>query len=418
VIRSSALILAAGMALLTAVNCGADETFPNVHNEPITVRILGGKNGLPLAHQHLILIAGYDRNDLHDQIFREEAITNAQGQVRLSNQMANLPLLQVWVDKNPLCQANPRAAGFSVEQIRRDGLSTPNRCGTVTVEDAPGVFTVFVKSKEVKVKDPLAKFSLGTATAQTPAPDAAATAPPAAETPVPKPTKANAKSHAALLPAAAVAPAGAKDDTVAATTTTQSVVAKAVTPAGIKSDTAAGTKDVTAAATSAAIVIAKDAAAAGTKAVAKDAVAGVAATPALASQQAEFMASPLAKSVAVTLPAPVPAIIPAIAPAKVAARLAAKRIARRPATHRSRLAAHRTTPAAAACQAPQPAAKAAPAAAKTTSKPAPVPAKAQDKTPAKAPEKSVAAIGKTKPAAGVEQAANAPGKPGAPLKQK
>lgn len=148
-IRPLALSLAAGMALLTATLSGVAESFPVVHNEPITVRILGGKNGQPLAHMHMVLLAGYDRSDLHDQLYRAELLTDAHGQARLPGQLANLPWLQVWVTKNPLCQAKPRGSSFSVELIRRDGLSAPNRCGTATVEDTPGIFTVFVKGNGV-----------------------------------------------------------------------------------------------------------------------------------------------------------------------------------------------------------------------------------------------------------------------------
>jgi hypothetical protein len=118
-----------------------------VHREPITVRIVGGKDGRPLEGLHLTLIAGYDQRDMREQLFREEALTDAHGRARLSNQLANLPWLQVWVGKKSLCQKNPRRGGFSVELIRRDGLSAPNLCGTATVEDLPGVFTVFVKDK-------------------------------------------------------------------------------------------------------------------------------------------------------------------------------------------------------------------------------------------------------------------------------
>lgn len=101
-IRPLALSLAAGLALAAAPCRGADEIFPAMHSEPITVRILNGKNGQPLAHLHLILIGGYDQRDLHGQLFREEALTDAQGQARLSGQLANLPWLQVWVNKKPL----------------------------------------------------------------------------------------------------------------------------------------------------------------------------------------------------------------------------------------------------------------------------------------------------------------------------
>jgi hypothetical protein len=147
--RPLALSFAAGIALLTATLSGVAESFPVVHNEPITVRILGGKNGQPLARLHLVLIAGYDQRDMRDQLYRAEVLTDAHGQVRLPGQLASLPWLQVWVTKKSLCQTKPRRASFSVDLIRRDGLSTPNRCGTATVVDAPGVFTVFVRGKGV-----------------------------------------------------------------------------------------------------------------------------------------------------------------------------------------------------------------------------------------------------------------------------
>jgi len=158
-IRPLTFSLAAGVALLAAPICGANESFPVVHSEPITVRVLSGQDGKPLAHLHLIVIAGYDQSDLRGQRWREETLTDAQGQALLSGQLANLPWLQLWVKNKPLCQTNPRKSGFSVERIRRDGLSAPNRCGTATVADVPGVFTVFVMSKS-------------------PAPNGAAAAPP------------------------------------------------------------------------------------------------------------------------------------------------------------------------------------------------------------------------------------------------
>jgi len=146
-IRSLVAYLAAGIALTAAAVSGAAESFPVVHKEPIIIRILGGKDGQPVGRLHLTLIAGYDQSDMHKQLFREEVLTDENGQVRLSNQLANLPWLQVWVGKKPLCQGDPRSASYSVELIRRDGLSAPNRCGTATVENKPGVFTVFVKNK-------------------------------------------------------------------------------------------------------------------------------------------------------------------------------------------------------------------------------------------------------------------------------
>jgi hypothetical protein len=149
-VRSLAFSLAAGLLVLAAPYGKADETFPVAHPEPIAVRVLDGGNGKPIAHVHLTLIAGYDKGDIKGQAFHEDALTDDQGKARLSNELANLPFLQVWVTKVELCQTKPRAALFSIDRIRRDGLSAPNLCGTFSVENAPGVFTVFVRNSGKK----------------------------------------------------------------------------------------------------------------------------------------------------------------------------------------------------------------------------------------------------------------------------
>jgi hypothetical protein len=196
-IRSLAFSFGLGLALPAAAVCGAGETFPVAHNEPITVRIVGGEDGKPQAHAHLILIAGYDRRDLHDRLWQEEALTDDRGNARLSSALANLPFVQVWVAKKHLCLGNPGKARFSVELIRRDGLSTPNRCGIATVEDAPGIFNVFVKVKAVKVKAP----------SPCPARRRARPATPPAATPEPAPAPVvNAPAATAPVPAPESAP--------------------------------------------------------------------------------------------------------------------------------------------------------------------------------------------------------------------
>jgi len=98
-----------------------------------------------LPHVRLNLTGGYDKRDLQVGQWRQEAFTDARGEIRLSNQMANLPYLQLSAAKSHLCHSG--SPTFSVEQIRRDGLGAPNRCGTATVASAPGVLAVFVKVK-------------------------------------------------------------------------------------------------------------------------------------------------------------------------------------------------------------------------------------------------------------------------------
>jgi hypothetical protein len=194
-IRLIAIALVVGAALGSASATNTAEIFPVVHHEPITVRILGGKDGRPLPHVHLILLGGYNSLDLSEQAWREELLTDERGQARLSGQLANLPWLQVWVTKKTLCQVNPRTTSFSVELIRRDGLSTPNRCGLAVVEDSPGTFTVFVKGKGKFVAEltsagnQIQTNRLMAAQASAPAP---ASAPDSAPASVPVTTDANA----------------------------------------------------------------------------------------------------------------------------------------------------------------------------------------------------------------------------------
>jgi hypothetical protein len=134
------------IALLAASTARADETFPVVHTDLITIHILDGVSGQPLVHAHVQLLGGYDQNDIDRRIWLEELLTDEQGDVQLSNQLANLPFLAVRVEKAPLCQSE--TGSFSVERMRRDGLSASNRCGIATVENAPGEFAVFVKGKK------------------------------------------------------------------------------------------------------------------------------------------------------------------------------------------------------------------------------------------------------------------------------
>jgi hypothetical protein len=234
-IRPLAFSLAT-FALSAAALCRADETFPVVHSEPITIRILSGKNGLPLSNLHLLLVGGYDQSDLHDQLFREDALTDTFGKVRLSNQLTNLPWLQVWVSKMPLCQSNPRKTSFSVELIRRDGLSAPNLCGPVSAENSPGVFTVFVKNR-AKTLHKGVSITLGLPWMQ--APKTAPAAPSAVEaaSPIVSPPPTPAATVAA--PAAAPGEAAAKASPITPPATPAPNLSAANTPAVVPAKTAA-----------------------------------------------------------------------------------------------------------------------------------------------------------------------------------
>jgi hypothetical protein len=138
----------AALVLLPAAVCGADEVFPVDHNEPITVRVLDAKGGRPLARAHVVLVGGYNPRDLRLGLSRQEALTDSDGAVHVTNALRNLPLVKVEVAKQRICGPQGCGAPFSVELIRRDGMSASNRCGTAEVKDEAGVLTVFVKGKK------------------------------------------------------------------------------------------------------------------------------------------------------------------------------------------------------------------------------------------------------------------------------
>jgi hypothetical protein len=150
--RNWIILAGAALVLLGAAACLADEVFPVVHREPISVTVLDGRGGNPQAGVHVVLVAGYDRRDLDLGLWRQEAVTDATGSVPLSDALKNLPLLRIEVLKRGRCAADAGDAAFSVERVRRDGVSTPNRCGVVVAAEAPGVLSVFVKGKKPGAK--------------------------------------------------------------------------------------------------------------------------------------------------------------------------------------------------------------------------------------------------------------------------
>lgn len=168
--RNPTVRVGAAMVLLASAACGASEVFPVVHNEPLTVRVLDGNGGSPQARVHVVLVAGYSRHDLGLGLWRQEAVTDGEGNVRLSDALRNLPLLRVEVLKRSACSAGTDKAAISVERIRRDGLSGANRCGAATVEDAPGVLTVFVKGQDADAREAEAEGNPDPAPARVPVP--------------------------------------------------------------------------------------------------------------------------------------------------------------------------------------------------------------------------------------------------------
>ena len=138
----------AGAWLLAMMGGGAAcVSEPVNHHEPITLRVLDGRGGRPLARVHLTLVAGYDGRDLHQGLWQEEAVTDSAGSAPVPDSLVNFPYLQVVVARHRMCIGDVSASRFSLERIRLAGLNSPNRCGVFTVANLSGVFVVFAKAK-------------------------------------------------------------------------------------------------------------------------------------------------------------------------------------------------------------------------------------------------------------------------------
>ena len=144
-IRLSIAVVWAGLGLLCGMCCSAGQAIPVDHPEPMTIRILNGRNGLPLPHLHAILFAGYDDRDIRHQSWREEVFTDTSGEARMPKSLVDFAFLQVSLRSAKACQRSAREELYNLDRIRRDGFSAPNDCGIVRVVDAPGVLTIFAK---------------------------------------------------------------------------------------------------------------------------------------------------------------------------------------------------------------------------------------------------------------------------------
>jgi hypothetical protein len=138
----------------------SEESMPAIHHEPITIRILNGSDGAPLAHVHLLFVAGYDDRDLRLGLWREDAITDANGQASLPDSLKNFSFLAVWVTKRKLCAERGHSLDADLDRVRFEGMSTLNQCGNVMSADKPGVLTVFAEAHPEDLLSPIAPLAV------------------------------------------------------------------------------------------------------------------------------------------------------------------------------------------------------------------------------------------------------------------
>jgi len=118
---------------------------PTAQEKNIIIRVMDGRNGKPMANMHLMVSLGSSQEDVRELKSHVDLQTDLNGVALLSIDESTISRIQVWVDWHTLCQETPNTKSFSIEEIRKSGLSTPNNCGSVTREKAPNHLTVFAR---------------------------------------------------------------------------------------------------------------------------------------------------------------------------------------------------------------------------------------------------------------------------------
>lgn len=118
----------------------------------ISVQALDGRNGKPLANQHLLVFTGASVDAVKSHAEHTGLTTDKNGLGTLTIYPSETQWIQVWADGRILCQDNPNQNSFSVATIMSKGLATPNTCGALTREPIPGQFIVFARPTHFKEK--------------------------------------------------------------------------------------------------------------------------------------------------------------------------------------------------------------------------------------------------------------------------
>jgi hypothetical protein len=125
------------LAVTTLSSVGADKT--------LVIHVLDGKSGKPISNEHLIVFEGVSAEEVGKERNHIDLRTNAAGIAVLPIKEPSLAQIQVWVDFHVLCQKEPNARSYEVEDIMKTGTSMPNNCGKALARPEPGQFFVFVR---------------------------------------------------------------------------------------------------------------------------------------------------------------------------------------------------------------------------------------------------------------------------------
>lgn len=111
----------------------------------IAVQALDGRNGKPLANQHLLVFVGDSSDAAKSHAEHTDLTTDKNGIGTLTIHPDQTRWIQIWADGRVLCYPDPNQSSFNVDTIVSKGVVTSNSCSGVMREPTPGHLIVFAR---------------------------------------------------------------------------------------------------------------------------------------------------------------------------------------------------------------------------------------------------------------------------------
>ena len=111
----------------------------------ITVQVLDGRNGKPLADGHVLVFTALSATAVKAHAHNTRVTIDKDGVGTVTIHPEETQWLQVFVDGRILCFPNPNEKSFSVTDIMSKGLVTPNDCNAQVREPSPGQLIIFAR---------------------------------------------------------------------------------------------------------------------------------------------------------------------------------------------------------------------------------------------------------------------------------
>mgnify|MGYP001548450220 CR=1 FL=1 len=126
-------------AMVKAQNAGMQKTLD------IMVQVLDGRNGKPMADQHVLVFTGLSADAVKTHAQHTGVTTDKSGIGTLTIYPTEAQWLQVFTEGRVPCFPDPNKVSFSVSEIMSKGLVTPNDCSAHVQQASPGNFVIYAR---------------------------------------------------------------------------------------------------------------------------------------------------------------------------------------------------------------------------------------------------------------------------------